>query len=144
MSYCLAADVQSLVSPNQEFLDGPTPTTPTLTQVNTFIGWVAAELDTIMTAQGYTTPVTAPADAVTVLEMINAAGAAAYTEEAVYTQSAPNESSRGGLWRKKYEDFKTQLRQHPGELINELLGTIQYDFTDPDETVDMIDENVEF
>lgn len=142
MSYCDATDVQALVSPGRAY---SASTTPTSTQVALYIGWVAAELDSILAAQGITTPVTTPANAVTALESWNAIGAAAYAEEAAFTQAAPNTSQRGGIWRQKYEEVKKQLREHPGELVNALVTKIIYDFpSETDGEIEIFDETTQF
>jgi hypothetical protein len=105
MSYCAIADVQGLLA--QRVFGASTK--PTTTQVNTFISDVSSVIDTVLQARGLTTPVTTPTDFVTHLKQVNAIGAAAHAEQAMYPEaggvgSTPN-SKR--LWEMYQAELKS-------------------------------------
>lgn len=142
MAYCTPADAAALVgfSPS----DGPPATTPSATTVELFCTLIAAEIDTALSVQGVSTPVVSPVDAAAVCRYYNMLGAAWLTEEAAYTQQSPNESSRGSRWRDLYRQWLADIREHPGKLTGELLGTIAYNFAQSDNTFEPVDEATQF
>lgn len=83
MSYCSITDVQGLLA--QRVFSASTK--PTTTQVNTFISDVSSVIDTALQGRGLATPVTTPADFVTYLKQVNAMGAAALAEQAMYPEA---------------------------------------------------------
>ena len=56
MSYCVLADVQAL-NPKRPYDNS---TTPTSTQVTSFIATIAAEIDITLAVRGYSVPVASP------------------------------------------------------------------------------------
>jgi len=86
MSYCAMSDVQT-INPKWTYDES---TTPTEAQVEEMIDFVAGEIDTILTGRGYTVPVTAPAELVTRLQLLNAQGAAGMANAAMFPQAEEN------------------------------------------------------
>jgi hypothetical protein len=110
MAYCLIADVSGLLA--QRTFSATTK--PTITQVNTFISDIAAEIDTALLSRGLTAPATTPTDFVTHLKQVNAMGAAALAEQAMFPEaggmgSTPN-SKR--LWE-MYQAALKALKADP-------------------------------
>lgn len=83
MSYCIVSDVQGL-NPKREY--SPT-STPNLAQVNTLIDTISDEIDLVLSSAGYTVPATGTAF-VSALKRINAYGAAALAEMAMFPESS--------------------------------------------------------
>lgn len=84
MSYCTITDVQAL-NPKRTY---SATTTPTTTQVGTLIDQIASEIDAVLAAKGYTIPVTTPATFVTFLKTVNAYGAGALAEAAMFPETS--------------------------------------------------------
>ena len=125
MGYCTASEVEALVG-----FAATATTIPTTTQISTWIDQISAEIDTELAAQGVSTPVATPANAVLTLALYATCGVAALVEGAQYTQARPNESTRGAAWQKKYDAFLESIRTRSSVLINALLGQTQYSFPD--------------
>lgn len=107
MSYCAIVDVQAL-NPKRTY---GAATTPTSTQVTALIAQIAAEIDAILEAQGYTVPVTSPATFVTSLLTVNAYGVAALAEAAMFPETtAPGETAHWSYLEKKYQAWLKDLR----------------------------------
>ncbi len=121
-SYCSLSDVQAL-NPKRTY---DADSTPTSTQVTTLINQIAVEIDAVLEAQGYTVPVTTPANFVNALKAINAYGAAALAEMGMF----PETSEMGSTphWKAlndKYNEWMKHLRagEVPPELgAGEMVG----------------------
>ena len=110
MSYCILDDVRALVP--RETLDGSS--TPSSTQVGTFIVDVAAEIDSVLKARDLTVPVTEPTDFVTHLKRVNAHGAAAHAMMGMYPAPAgPAGSTHGQALWSMYQQMLKALRNDP-------------------------------
>lgn len=111
MAYCTITDVQAL-NPKRTYGD---TTTPTQTQVETSIDQIGNEIDSILLARGLTTPITTPTEFVAHLKQVNAYGAAALAEMAMFPEAGgPGATSHGSdLW-KIYKNMTTRLEK--GEL----------------------------
>jgi hypothetical protein len=137
MAYCTITDVQTV---NAKRTYSAT-TTPTTTQVNSLIDFIAADIDGILAAKRYTTPVTEPTAFVNWLKWLNALGAAAEAEAAMYPEavekgSTPHEANL----RQKYEDRLEMLvdgkitpQSIRGEDVSSFYHVMedQDDFPDP-------------
>jgi hypothetical protein len=139
VSYCTLSDVRSL-NPTREY--SPT-STPSEEQVEALITQIAAEIDAVLQAQGYTVPVTTPANFVIALKAINAYGAAALAEMGMF----PETSEMGSTphWKtlnEKYENWMKALRngEIPPELsagtAGEMVGGYYTDAADQSEFPD--------
>ncbi len=108
MSYCTITEVRG-VNAKRTY---DTTTTPTQVQVEEFIERIAAEIDVVMGGRGLTVPVTTPAALVTFLEQLNALGAAAMAEQAMFPESKGQMSVPAGavLW-KRYQDGLAWLKE---------------------------------
>ena len=84
MAYAVLADIQAL-NPKRTY---GASTTPTSTQVEALITQVAVEIDAILEAQGYTVPVTTPANLVNFLKYVNAYGAAYLAEAGMFPETS--------------------------------------------------------
>ncbi|MCK9569882.1 hypothetical protein M0R72_13140 [Candidatus Pacearchaeota archaeon] len=84
MAYCTITDVQAL-NPKRTY---STTTTPTTTQVTALIDRIASEIDAVLAAKGYTIPVTTPTTFVTFLKTVNAYGAGALAEAAMFPETS--------------------------------------------------------
>lgn len=82
MAYCTITDVQAL---NAQRTYGAT-TKPTTTQVTALIDQIAAEIDAVLAAKGFTIPVTTPTTFVTFLAAVNAYGAGALAEASMFPE----------------------------------------------------------
>lgn len=99
--YCERADVQEV---NQQRTYSAS-TRPTAEQVDGFITDVFSEMNLILNAAGYTTPVATSATAASAwLKVVNAWGAAGMAEEATHSVGAPGESARSDSLMKRYRD----------------------------------------
>jgi hypothetical protein len=116
MSYCLTADVQGL-NPKRAYT---ATSTPTLTQVGEYISKIAGEIDTVLQGRGLTTPVTLPAVFVEFLEQLNAVGAAALAERAMFPEASGmmGGTSAAALHWKQYQDGLKYLKD--GQLPSSL------------------------
>lgn len=88
MAYCTTTDVQAL-NPKRPAYGALT--TPTVTQVQSFVDSIGAEIDAIIEGRGYTAPVTALTTStkfVAWLLALNARGAAALAEQAMFPDRA--------------------------------------------------------
>ena len=95
MAYCEIADVQALNPTRPTYSAG---TKPTATQVEGYITDIAAEIDTALKARGLNTPVTAPTDFVAHLKQMNALGAAALADSAMFPEAMGPGASPHGAW----------------------------------------------
>jgi hypothetical protein len=88
-------------------------TTPTTTQVTEFISKIAGEIDTVLQGRGLTTPVTTPAAFVEFLEQLNAVGAAALAERAMFpeSQGLQGPTSAAAVHWKQYQDGLKWLKE---------------------------------
>jgi len=84
MAYCVIADVQALNA--KRTYDATS--TPTATQVESLITRIANEIDTVLAARGLDTPVTTPAAFLDHLKQVNAYGAAALAEMAMFPETS--------------------------------------------------------
>jgi hypothetical protein len=116
MAYCTITDVRGL-NPKRTY---NATTTPTEAQVGQYITDIAAEIDSIIQAQGYTVPVTAPANFVTVLKLLNARGAAAQAEIAMFPESGVGATPHGQQLLSLYKDGLKALRA--GEIPETITG----------------------
>ena len=109
MSYCVIADVQGF-NPKRAY--GGT-STPTATQVTEYIEKIAGEIDSVLQGRGLTTPVTTPTAFVAFLETLNAVGAAALAERAMFpeAQGMMGGTSAAGAHWKQYTDGLTWLKE---------------------------------
>jgi hypothetical protein len=100
MSYCFLTDVNTINV--QRTYNGNDK--PTGTQVNTMIVDIAALMDARLNAIGFTVPITNAPISLALLKIINALGAAAMAEEAIYEGSATTDvrPKYVDLW-KRYE-----------------------------------------
>ena len=102
MSYAAIDDVKRL-NPKRLY---DLKTTPTLAQVEQMISGISNEIDCILSGRGLSIPVTAPAEFVARLKLINAQGAAAMAEMAMFPD-------QGSLLYKQYRDGLESLRSDP-------------------------------
>jgi hypothetical protein len=109
MAYAALSDIQA-VNPKRTYSATSTPTT---TQVTAFLSDIAAELDTILTSRGVTVPVTAPAEFLAHLKHVNAVGAAARAEFAMFpeAQESPAGSPQGDRLWTQYQEYLRALRK---------------------------------
>jgi len=115
MAYCTVEDIQALLQAKFS-----TEGTPSSSDVEEIIEDVAAELDGLLQAAGYTVPVTSPAGAVRLLKKMNRFCAAVPVWHSSYVEGqAP---VRVDSWAKQCEGFK--------KLIVE--GKIQLPGVDPE------------
>lgn len=116
MAYCTAANIASL-NPQRTY---SATSKPTLTGIGEFIDRIAAEMDVILKGRGMTVPVTTPDELVTFLEQLNALGAGALTEQAMFPAATGAGSSPASqvLWdryREGLEYLKTGTLTTSGE-----------------------------
>ena len=109
MAYAALADVQA-VNPKRTY---GASTTPTTTQVTAFIDDIAAEIDSVLSARGLATPVTEPASFLAHLTHVNAVGAAARAEFAMFPEAAesPAGSPQGDRLWGQYQEYLRALRR---------------------------------
>lgn len=103
MSYCTLSDVQELIP---KFTISDT-STPTQTQVESLIAKVAVEIDAVLEAQGFTVPVTSPANFVLWLKNLNALGAAARAMQGMFPSTTEKDSTPA--WQTFRKDYKEGL-----------------------------------
>lgn len=120
MAYAALSDVQA-VNPKRTY---SATTTPTSTQVTAFLTDIAAEIDTLLTSRGLTVPVTAPAEFLAHLKHVNAVGAAARAEFAMFPEAAesPAGSPQGDRLWSQYQEYLRALRKDslPVTLVADL------------------------
>lgn len=111
MAYCTITDVQAL-NPKRTY---DTSSTPTQTQVESLVTQISNEIDSILSARGLTVPVTTPDHFVAHLKQVNAYGAAALAEMAMFPEATGLGATTHGseLWR-IYRDMRDKLEK--GEL----------------------------
>lgn len=107
MSYCTITDVRGL-NPKRTY---NATSTPTQTQVETYVAQISSELDTILQGRGYSTPITEPTALVTFLQQANAYGAAALAEQAQFPEASGTANTPHGavLW-KQYTEAREWLK----------------------------------
>ncbi|MFA5377468.1 MAG: hypothetical protein WC455_17080 [Dehalococcoidia bacterium] len=128
MAYTTTAAVQAL-NPKRTY---DATTTPTLTQVDTYITDIAAEIDAALQSRGFTTPITAGGTTTEFYAFIcalNARGAAALAEQAMFPEgrglmTTPGSSS--AYW-KQYQDGLKWLRE--GKLPTGTTGEAPLPFS---------------
>ncbi len=107
MAYAATSDVQAL-NPKRTY---DATSTPTSTQATALIDQIAVEIDAVLEAQGYTVPVTSPANFVNVLKAINAYGAAALAEMGMFPEvSEMGSTPHWKVLNDKYNEWMKQLR----------------------------------
>lgn len=111
MAYAALTDVQA-VNPTRTYSGS---TTPTSAQVEAFIDDIAAEMDVILAGRGLTTPITTPADLLAHLVHVNAVGAAARAEFAMFPEAdeSPAGSPQGSRLWGQYQEYLRALRKDP-------------------------------
>lgn len=108
MAYCEPADVETLMQ-----IRFTNNSRPSRDQADEIIGNVAAELDGVAQAAGYTVPVTATA-AVAVMKRENVLGAACECWHAGYiSDTAP---ARAEYWCTQYREFLGRLKKGEQQL----------------------------
>jgi hypothetical protein len=111
MAYCTITNVRAL-NPKRTY---DASSTPTETQVGTFINQISDEIDVVLEGRGFTVPVTTPAKLLAYLLHVNALGAAALAEQAMFPETTrPGTSASGANLWKQYQDALAYLRT--GEL----------------------------
>ena len=109
MSYCTSADVQAL-NPKRTY---GADTTPTMTQVKSFVDSIAGEIDTVLQGRGLATPIVTPTEFVTFLTQLNAVGAAAMSERAMFPEASGmmGGTSAASMHWKQYQDGLKFLKE---------------------------------
>lgn len=114
MAYAAIADVRGL-NPKRTY---SATTTPTEAQVIQYIADIAVEIDNVLQSQGYTVPVTAPDNFVSHLKLLNARGAAAQAEMAMFPDAVNGATPQGAQLLSLYHDGLKALRS--GEIAASL------------------------
>ena len=117
MAYATSADVQARIGAIQTIGAGTTPTT---TQVSTWLDEYSADVDAVLTAAGYAT---IPATGTNDLNLLQGRVAQIAAAEAIdvmtgYLGLAPEQSDIE-YWRKKWDTFLTDLRSGKMKLIDQ-------------------------
>ncbi|RLC82132.1 MAG: hypothetical protein DRI81_00715 [Chloroflexi bacterium] len=108
MAYCDVTDVEQLMQTKFTLSGHPTPT-----DVEEFVDFTAANLDGVIQASGYATPVTV-ATAIALLKKYNSFGAAVAVWHAGYvSDTAP---ARVEYWQEQYNGFISRVRRGEQEL----------------------------
>jgi hypothetical protein len=109
MAYCLIADVQGF-NPKRTY---GASTTPTTTQVEEYITKIAGEVDSVLQGRGLGTPVTTPTAFVVFLIQLNAVGAAALAERAMFPEATGlmGSTSAAAVHWKQYQDGLKWLKE---------------------------------
>lgn len=115
MSYCTITEVRG-VNPKRTY---DTTSTPTATEVEEFIDRIGAEIDVVLQGRGLTTPITSPTELVSYLEQLNALGAAAMAEQAMFPEAKgmATVSSSEILWKRYREGL--EYIKHEDNLSSE-------------------------
>lgn len=121
MAYADVADVQALISTISNVgvtIDGAS--TPSETAVASWLDQVAAEINGVLAALGYTIIPATGVNDVLLLRRYNAEKVAAMTIHAAYgfPQEPP---ARVVRWEKDYADFLNRLRQGQQALVDQAL-----------------------
>lgn len=118
MSYCTTTDIQAL-NPTRTY---SATSKPTLTQVQTYIDQIAGEIDSILKGRGLATPITIPAEFVTFLKQLNAVGAAALAERAMFpeAQGMMGSTSASAMHWRQYQDGIKWLKE--GQMPSDVDG----------------------
>lgn len=117
MAYCDLDDVKAL-NPQREYGHDDNPDS---SQVGALIEQVAVEIDAVLESQGYTVPVTEPANLVNFLKYINAYGAAYLAEAGMFPETAePGETAHWQMLQKRYDKYLKMLEEG---RIPQALGT---------------------
>ena len=107
MAYCTITDIQT-INPQRTY---SATSKPTATQVNSIMDLIAADIDVILGAKGYTTPVTTPDAFLNWLKLLNAYGAAAEVEASMFPETVEKGSTPHSMdLLKKYEKRLTMLK----------------------------------
>ena len=109
MSYCTITDVRGF-NPKRTY---SATSAPTEAQVTEFIEKIAGEVDTVLAGRGLTTPVVTPTAFVTFLEQLNAVGAAALAERAMFPEATGMMAgvSAASMHWKQYTDGLKYLKE---------------------------------
>lgn len=110
MAYCSVPDVNTINVQRTYSNDS----TPTNVQVNTMVGSVASMMDARLEAVGFTVPITSAPKSQALLKIINAVGAAAMAEEAIYEGAVTTDvrPKYVDLW-KRYEAEMKRIEGNP-------------------------------
>lgn len=112
MGYCSESDV-GIINAQRIYNDSSKPTS---SQVNSMIDHVAALMDARLNALGFTIPVVSAPKSQNLLKTINALGAAAMAEEAIYYDGSEAQVVRNpkylDLW-KRYEAEMKRIEANP-------------------------------
>src|SRR4051812_2701295 len=113
-SYCTITDVNNLV-PQSPFT---ATTTPTQTQVETYITQVSSRTDATLSNIGYVTPVTTGTAALALLREAVAWGALGLAMQSRITAIAPDQAVGLSVWTKQYNQWLQALADNtnPFEL----------------------------
>lgn len=108
MAYCTITEVRGL-NPKATYNTGTNPTT---TEVEEFIDRISDQIDVVLQGRGFTTPITAPTELANFLIQVNAYGAAALAEQAMYPEASGigMTSHHSVLWR-QYQEALKYLRE---------------------------------
>ncbi len=119
MAYAVIADVQALNQ--QRTYDSSSK--PTSAQVTQFIADVSGELDGVLDALGYSTPIPSTATKATVIiKNITVFGAAAKAEWAAYSIGGAGDSARAELLGKEYDRRLVMLYKGQTTLLDATEG----------------------
>jgi hypothetical protein len=120
VAYATVTDVENL-NPQRGRYD--VKTVPTRQQVEGYLEQIAAEIDSVLAAQGLSTPVSAPATFLTFITRLNALGAAAQAELGAFPEAEGSlgGSFSGARYQRMYEAGLARLVK--GEAIPPAAGT---------------------
>lgn len=130
MSYCNLSDVQAL---NAKRVYGAT-STPTATQVLTLIDQVATEIDMVLSVRGYTVPVTTAGTLLSFLKTLNAQGAAALAEQAMFPETG--EPGATPHWKMLWAIYQGWIKDLKAGVIPETSSGLHSDIDDLTEELD--------
>lgn len=106
MAYCTITEVEALNAKRTYSAS----TTPTSTQVETYIDLIAAEIDIVLSRKGYSVPVTTPDAFVNALKLVNAVGAAAMAEQAMFPEAVEKGMTpHSAVLQKKYDELLAKI-----------------------------------
>jgi hypothetical protein len=143
MAYAALSDVQGLIA---KFPIGTT-TKPDVTQAETIITQVSAEIDAVIAGQGYAVPVTLPVWFLDALKLLNAYGAAASVLRSMFPDrvggdenAAAMEAYYAGQYNRGLRRLATGEGIPPGMVAGSAQVTPSTYFTrNPDEEEDLGD-----